>query len=254
MPEATDRGDADPFIRAGEYALGVLEGDELSDARRAVLSDPQFARAVEWWERRLGAMAEAGEVLHPSDNLWRGIEARIAQADAAGAHTLDRATAPSVAQRWGKASFVSGLLMAAASVVLFLVVTTRDDTPLAPPPPPAAPAAATPLLVAQLSNAESDQRLASVIDPQRQRLALAIDGLDAEPGRTPELWVIPEGADPVSLGAIPEGGRFERELLPRELALLDENASLAVTFEDADGTRHAAPQPPILLVGGLDRI
>lgn len=253
MAEVTGRDDADPFIQAGEYALGVLEGSDLSDARRAVLADPEFARAVEWWERRLAAMAEAGDTFHPSENVWRGIEGRLEGAEGKGASPIDRGPAPSIAQRWGLPAFVSGLLMAAASVILFLVVTTRDETPLAPPPQ-SQPAAPTPLLVAQLSDAESGRRLAGLIDPQRQRLALAINGLDAAQGRTPELWVIPEGADPVSLGAIPEGGRFERELSGRELALLNENASLAVTFEEADGTRHAAPEPPIVLVGALDRI
>ena len=41
------RGD-EPFIRAGEFTLGVLEGEERAGAQRAVLADPDFAAAVRW--------------------------------------------------------------------------------------------------------------------------------------------------------------------------------------------------------------
>ncbi len=43
----------EPFLTAGELALGVLEGSDLAAARRLQLSDVTFAAAVEWWEARL---------------------------------------------------------------------------------------------------------------------------------------------------------------------------------------------------------
>ena len=59
MAEDTVVTEGEPFITAGELALGVLEDVELADARRMMLADRAFAEAVEWWETRLGAMAEA---------------------------------------------------------------------------------------------------------------------------------------------------------------------------------------------------
>ncbi|USA61964.1 hypothetical protein NCF85_02995 [Qipengyuania citrea] len=60
----------DPFLTAGELALGVLEGSDLAAARRLQLSDVTFAGAVEWWEARLGAMSEGAQSALPSDAVW----------------------------------------------------------------------------------------------------------------------------------------------------------------------------------------
>ena len=77
MANETDIPSDDPFITAGEYALGVLEGEDLVAARRALLADRSFIDAVAWWDMRFAAMAEAGGALRPSDGVWRAIEARL---------------------------------------------------------------------------------------------------------------------------------------------------------------------------------
>lgn len=248
MAEVTEPAADDPFIRAGEYALGVLEGGELGVARRALLADRSFAEAVEWWEWRLSTMAEqAGEYL-PSASVWRGIEARLDEERQA----MPAAIVPLPASRasnWSLAALAAGGAMAAAALALFLS-TPRPADVVAPD----IAAAPSEQLIAQLQDAESDRRLASVVDVENRRLALTIAGLEAEPGQTPELWVIPAGGTPVSLGAIPESGRFQRDLSAAESALLVGGASLAVTFEEDTGLRHEAPTMPILLVGELDRV
>ena len=44
---------------AGEYVLGLLEGDAKAEAERRIASDADFARAVEDWRMRLLAFAAA---------------------------------------------------------------------------------------------------------------------------------------------------------------------------------------------------
>tara|TARA_R110002072_G_scaffold181232_7_gene337269 strand:- start:3832 stop:4593 length:762 start_codon:yes stop_codon:yes gene_type:complete len=247
-PTAGDPAADDPFIRAGEYALGVLEGGELAIAQRELLADRGFAEAVEWWEQRFAAMAEqAGEYL-PSASVWRGIEARLdAESRTVAA---ERVVLPDGrASKWSLAALATGGALAAAALALFLATPRPADVV-----PPDIAAAPSERLIAQLQDAEAERRLASVVDLENRRLALTIAGLEAEPGQTPELWVIPAGGAPVSLGAIPESGRFERELSAAESALLVGGASLAVTFEEDSGVRHEAPTMPILLVGELDRV
>ena len=261
MADETALPEDDRFIRAGEYALGVLEGDELAAARRAVLADPAFAAAVQWWEWRLGALAEAGEVYQPSARVWDAISARLDSVEDARPIPIASAPTPPAspkpapfAQRWGAAALVAGLAMGLAAIAVMATLATRTPATEPARPAPQPSQTAGPVLVAQLSDTEADRRLAGVIDPNRGRLALTITGLAPEQGRTPELWVIPEGGAPISLGAIPGGGQFERPLSARELDLLAAGAQLAVTFEQDDGTRHAEPSPPILLVGPLDRV
>ncbi|WP_454598341.1 anti-sigma factor [Qipengyuania sp. SM2507] len=248
MADAIEPAADDPFIRAGEYALGVLEGGELALAQRDLLADRGFAEAVEWWEHRFAAMAEqAGDYL-PSASVWRGIEARL-DAESQTASTEPVALPARRASDWSLAALLAGAAMAAAALVLFLA-TPRPADVVAPD----IAVAPSEQLIAQLQDAETERRLASVVDVENRRLALTIAGLEAEPGRTPELWVIPAGGAPVSLGAIPESGRFQRDLSAAESALLVGGASLAVTFEEDTGLRHEAPTLPILLIGELDQV
>lgn len=248
MADTTSPLDDDAFIRAGEHALGVLEGEELSAARRAMLADGDFADAVEWWTYRLGAMAEATSPFAVSAAVWRGIEARIDAIEAA-----DRGPAASLADRRMSRSSVAALFagaaMAAASLVLFLATPRVSEAPDQSPN-----SAAGPQLIAQLQDEDASRKLAGVIDMAGNRLALNVSGLEAESGKTPELWVIPAGGAPVSLGAIPESGAFDRALKPEEMRLLEAGSTLAVTFEDDDGQRHETPTLPILLAGTLDQV
>ena len=46
------------MIRAGELALGVLDGEERAAALRRVIADPAFAREVERWRDRLSGLHE----------------------------------------------------------------------------------------------------------------------------------------------------------------------------------------------------
>lgn len=239
----------DRFILAGEYALGVLEGEELAEARRLMLSDREFAEAVDWWGYRLGAMAEAVEAFDMPPAVLRSINARID-----GIEKMGGATPVSIADRrpsqWSIAALVAGAGLAVAGLVFFVSAPGTTDIPERP----ATSATAGPQLIAQLQDEETARKLAGVIDVRGNRLALNISGLEAEAGQTPELWVIPEGGAPVSLGAIPESGSFDRSLSSEEARLLVPGSTLAVTFEEKTGERHVAPTMPILLAGSLDQV
>ena len=239
----------DAFIRAGEYSLGVLEGAELADARRAILSDRRFSDAVEWWDYRLGSMSEAVGSYIPSTSVWPAILARI---DAIDGSLLDqpRQIARAKSSPWNIAALLAGASMAVAGLVFF-VATPRT---VVLPGEPAAISPAGSQLIAQLQDEASGRRLAGLVDSERNRLALNITGLEAAPGKTPELWVIPAGGAPVSLGAIPQSGSFDRDLSGEEAQLLAAGATLAVTFEDDTGLRHETPTMPILLAGTLDQV
>ena len=248
MADDTTIAADDPYLTAGELALGVLEGAELAAARRMLLADRGFAEAVEWWELRLAAMAEAAGEYTPSAHVWKGIETRI---DALSSDTTEvrieerrRGPAP-----WSIATALAGIGAAAAALALFLSTPSSVET--APPEIAAVPGDQ---FVAQLQDEEAGRRLASRIDPDNRRLALTIAGLEVEAGKTPELWVIPEGGAPISLGAIPQGGSFARDLSEEETGLLVAGATLAVTFEENTGVPHDTPTMPIILAGALDKV
>ena len=247
-----ERGDLDEagWTGAGEYALGVLEGEELATARRRALSDGAFADAAQWWSLRFGRLGElAGPVIPPA-GTWSAIDRRIdiVERQPDGPATLRPAAAGRPAG-WSIALAVTGAGLAAAALALFLA--TPDPATI---PAPAPGLQSGERLLAQLASEEGDLRLASVVELDRDRIVLTTEGLAPGAGQSAELWVVPEGGSPTSLGLIPSTGRFVRQLDPAERELLVEGASLAVTIEDVEGAPHAAPSTPILLIGPLDRV
>ena len=242
--------DDDRFLLAGEYALGVLEGDERAQAQRLTLSDRAFADAVEWWEWRFARMAEAAHEVEPSADVWRGIQSRIErrEPDADVPVTL-HSNKPS---KGSLIAFAGGAALAVAALVFF--VATPTPRPVSAPAPQPSATLPSALFVAQLQDEEAQRRLSGLIDPEGRTLRLDLAGLDAEQGQTAELWVIPEGGTPVSLGYVPGQGRVERGISSEEAQLLEAGATLAVTFEEDTGVRHASPTMPIVLSGLLSEI
>jgi anti-sigma-K factor RskA len=76
-----------PFIRAGKYSLRVLEGKELARAESALLTNPPFANAVKWWDKRLGSMAEGTALVAPSSGVRDAIIDRIRHENNKGGNT-----------------------------------------------------------------------------------------------------------------------------------------------------------------------
>lgn len=250
MPDADEERD----VLAGEYALGVLEGEERSVAQRLMLTSHDFADEVEWWHLRLGSMAEEARLLVPRDGLWPAIERRLATASAA----TDRQAAPAESPAsgysgWNLGAAMAGAAAIAASVTLLLIEPAPSPDPISPPPSVAG-AGPGERLVAQTQSEEGAIRLASIVDHDAGSLTLNVSGLQPGEGEISELWVVPEGGVPRSLGPIPQDGEFVREFDAEERTLLREGSALAITYEQAVGAPHAAPTSDILIVAPLGRV
>ena len=249
MADAVEQGPDDAFVTAGELSLGVLEGAELAAARERQLTDRGFSEAVEWWNARLGAMAEGTQAFLPSETVWPGIEAAIDRMQLQNAASVAPMREPRRPVAWSLMSALAGA--AAASLAFVLFFNQSQPMPMPQPPELERP---QPQLITQAQDEAAGRKLAGVVDATERRLSLKIDGFQPEDGQAPELWVIPAGGEPVSLGFIPAKGDFARDLTAEEARLLVEGATLAVTFEEDTGIPHEAPTPPILLTGSLDQV
>jgi anti-sigma-K factor RskA len=68
----------DPMI-AAEWALGLLEGEELLAARGKAATDPHFAWRKAWWDNWFAPWTdEMAGGAEPGDHVWEGIAARVA--------------------------------------------------------------------------------------------------------------------------------------------------------------------------------
>ncbi|MDG5487210.1 anti-sigma factor [Sphingomonas sp. BGYR3] len=233
-------------LLAGELALGVLDGAERAEALRLRLSDPEFAAAVERWESVLAPLSEAASAADPAD-LWQRVEPRLTDRGAS-ATVSDLSLRRSVA-RW-RAGTVAAASVAAA---LALVMVTRP-APAPVGPPQVATQTARAIAVAQLSGEEEGPVLTVRYEPGDGALAIRAENVQAGAALAPELWVIPDGAAPQSLGQIAADGT-SRIVVPIDLRrLMQDGAVLAITIEKQSATPHPAPSSSPVAVGRMATI
>jgi anti-sigma-K factor RskA len=218
---------------AAQFVLGTLRGPAQRRFARAAASDPVVAAAVREWEQRLDRLAEAVPGVTPPPKVWQGIAARLG---------LDGAAQPG--SWWQRLGFWRGFAVAsfAAALVLSWVVLTG-----APPVPGAT-------LVVVLAG--PDARPAMIATASRDEPVLTVKRLaGAAPpaGRDFELWALPPGAAPRSLGVL-AGGRVARLTLPEPSGRLLANVpTLAVSVEPPGGSRSGAPTGPVVYTGAVER-
>lgn len=233
----------DRDLLAAELALGLLTGDDRRAAEARLTADPAFAEAASAWEARLAPLYDELSPVVPDPALWSRIEAELPRA----ANDDAPAPRPASARPWQFAT--AGFAAIAASLALALVLRP-ESVPVAPPAPPVA--AAADALVAQLPDAEGASMLAARL-PSGDDLVVRATAIPEGAGE-PELWVIPAGGAPVSLGLIARQGESRVALDPARRALLADGATLALTLEPREGAPHSAPSGDILGTARLTRL
>lgn len=256
----------DPMI-AAEYALGLLEGEELRKARGAVASDPQFAWRKQWWDNWFAPWTDEMPGLEPDPQVWSRIEAQVharhsvtGPAAATGAGAANAAADGKVValhtrlRRW---QWAAGISAAAAAVLLAVLVFAPGNDP-APSPGVATQmpqiAAADPL-VASIPIGETQLRLGITYLPGSGDLLVSASGLTADGVHDHELWLVPEdGGDLQSLGVVVPGEE-RRVTMPAEItANVADGARLVVTREPLGGKPEGAEAGPVVAQGTLSQV
>jgi anti-sigma-K factor RskA len=228
---------------AGEYVLGVLAAVDRAAAERRIVSEPSFALEVAAWETRLVPLINEIAPVPPPYVLWPRILAAVGLPDSARG-----AAAPRRVERgglWQDARFwrwlaAGGFAAAAASLVALL---------LAPAVAPVTPSS-TPLVVKMVQDDGRSLFLATV-DARLGTMVVQPTTVDIPAGRVPELWLIPPGEAPHSLGVL-DPTRANAIVVPKELlAALGPHAIVAVTVEPPGGGPGGKPSGPIIAKGEL---
>lgn len=232
-------------ILAGEYALRLLDGEELLAARRLMAESDDFAAAVAEWERRFAPLAqELGEQTLPP-GLWERIEAALdRRVDDPAELGLRRRL-----RRWQGLTGLSTVTAIAASFALFLVL--RAEPPIVPVPAPTE-SVASPVLVASVAT-ETSGSLAVTYLPDRGDLVVVPAALEIPAGRARQLWLIPEGGTPISLGLVQAGEAAPWRIAAVTARLFARGATVAVSDEPEGGSPTGQPTGAVLGAGVLQQ-
>lgn len=239
-PTAAPPEDENP---AAEYVLGVLGATERRAVEARIEREPRFAREVGAWEERFMPLVEQVTPANVPEYVW----ARILSA-------LNLAPARPITPTAGKASWwdslgfwrtLSGGALAAAAALAAVLYLTPAVLPPTVPGPLAASMAST------LLHDDGSPGMVVTIDPASRTMTLAPVAVALRDDRVAELWLIPEGQAPRSLGIL-DAKNTRRVAIPEKLlAEFATTAVLAVTLEPPGGAPGGVPSGPIIAKGGI---
>lgn len=222
---------------AGEYALGVLDADERAQAQRRIATEPAFARAVEWWEGRLAHLAERIAPVTPPETVWPRIANLIGAAGPKPSAWKD-------VRLWQGAT-AGAMAVAMMGVAAFILLPRQVAPPVIAPP--AKPAAAEVVIIAEPNT--NQPALVATLDHASDKLILTPVAMKMPAKRDAELWIIPEGQKPISLGVIPQDAPARIAVPPNLKGAGHYTATLAITDEPLGGSPSGAPTGSVRAAG-----
>ncbi|MBI4639603.1 MAG: anti-sigma factor [Candidatus Tectomicrobia bacterium] len=215
-------------ILAGEYMLGTLHGAARRRFEQLLREDAALRQSVEAWERRLNPLAEALQPVEPPQKVWQTLQQRIA---------LPMAIRPSF---WYRIEFWRPFGLITSAVALILLLYLR----LAPSPE------LPPSYVAIISDSQGQPVwLVSVTKRSRQMTIEVLKPQQISLDKAFELWAVPKGQVPRSLGLIPSSGSQIITLPTQAGKALVDVIALAVSLEPTGGSPTGVATGPVLYQG-----
>ncbi|MDD9910703.1 MAG: anti-sigma factor [Ahrensia sp.] len=249
-------------LDAGEYVIGTLSADERRAFEEALAADPNLQIDLQVWERQLGLL---GTTISPEpvpDHVWSGIEQAIGMpssfkpadigsvgADGAGVAALQRKIANNdnmiadlriSVQRWRRGAVAAAL----AAFALGAIVFSGSDVTALPDQSVAESVEGKTYVAVVNANGDLPSLLVN-IDTASGDITLRSLGIERPAGRSLELWYVPPGQAPVSVGLVSEG------TLDFSQVDLSDNGLLAVSLEPQGGSPTGSATGPVLYTGKL---
>jgi anti-sigma-K factor RskA len=233
---------------AAEYVLGTLRGGAARRFARLAGEHATVRLLVEEWETRLTPLAAPVAERTPPARVWQAIAARIAPKSAHPAGGV-----------WSSLAFWRGLGMlgSAAAVALFAVLMLRppEQVEIQVPIevvrylPPKAETPASYLAVLEDPKTHKPVLLAMAARNSDELMVKPIDVRPLPSDKDLQLWALPEGAKPRSLGVV---GAIDKSMIKLAAASESELGNipmLAISLEPKGGSPTGGPTGPVLYTG-----
>jgi anti-sigma-K factor RskA len=212
---------------AAEHVLGTLRGPARRRFERLCARSAAARAATYRWEDDWSVLSRSLRPIQPSERVWVNVSRQLFGA---------RSAAPRVS-RWRTWQLAAAASLVAVALIVGLIV--REQQPRLQT-----------LAVLGTDNAHPLWR----IERRKELAALTIrvvGTVQQVPGKAYELWALPRGGQPVSLGLLPAGGAYERSLNAAQRAALLAADKVAVSVEPAGGSPTGSPTGPVIIVASL---
>ena len=241
---------------AASYALGTLRGGARRRFEALARDNATLRAAALVWQSRLSSVAELQPQEAPSPVVWKRIENLVRADKEARAMQAARAAAPAAAAGgwWSslglwRGGTAAGAIATVAAVVVGLNVNGRLSGQVSEL---TAKLTATPEIeyVAVLTDDKASASLLVTFDPKNKTLVLKrVGSFREQPDKSLELWALPPGAAPKSLGVM---GADPVVRLTAAGTDMRQVPTLAITLEPKGGVPPGSgPTGPILFKGAL---
>jgi anti-sigma-K factor RskA len=211
---------------ASEYALGTLRGPARRRFERWRASTPFVDERCRFWEERLMHLAKDLKPVQPPAHVWPAIQRRL--------NLTNRQTALRRIRSFALAASVVLLVGVAALLYWRGLPATRATA------------------VATISAKSGEHLWELEVFGKADRLVARAAKLPARPaGSDYELWALPAGAAPVSLGVLPAAGATSRTLTVMQKQALALSTQVAVSIEPRGGSPTGQPTGAVLFVAPL---
>jgi anti-sigma-K factor RskA len=218
-PEIIDR-------LASEYALGTLRGPARRRFERWRANTPFVDQRCRFWEERLMHLAKGLTSVQPPAHVWAAIQRR-----------LNLTTGRSARRRIRSFALAASVVLVVGLAALLYWRSLPADRATA---------------VATISAKSGDHIWELQVFGNTDRLVARAAKLPARPpGSDYELWALPKGAAPVSLGILPAAGASSRTLTLAQKRALALSSQVAVSIEPLGGSPTRQPTGAIVYVAPL---
>lgn len=230
----------DSRLRYAEYALGVLDADARAAVAHELQTSDEAATAVKLWHRRLQPMSEEIAPVEPPDHVWTRIQQALRLDARERAYTRPRLWDSLRFWHW----FGLGASALAAACLLLLFVSMGPRTR------PGAPAVA--FMSSTITQTNGQVGWTATMDIQQARIIVVpVAPTSFAQGKAPQLWLVPSGQKPISVGMIAANAPTTLKLDPVLLAQLGPTAALAVSVEPISGSPTGQPTGPVVATGAI---
>jgi anti-sigma-K factor RskA len=218
-PEIIDR-------LASEYALGTLRGPARRRFERWRASTPFVDQRCRLWEERLMHLAKGLTPVQPPAHVWTAIQRR-----------LNLATRQPALRRIRSFALAASVVLAVGLAALLYWHSLPANRATE---------------VATISAKSGEHVWELQVFGNADRLVAHAAKLPARPpGSDYELWALPKGAAPVSLGVLPAAGASSRTLTLMQKQALARSSQVAVSIEPLGGSPTGQPTGTIVYVAPL---